>query len=136
MGAFAQAGGNAGAQNFLAWVVNVGGVPLLIALVASIGCLHWFLSWFVRWHQRLSAAAFPAARSDLVHGVAVGLGCAAVWLLADFVVLWQRQAPFWNRQAWETRFVMVGMALLVGATVGTTVFQIRRFKKTFTMHGE
>jgi hypothetical protein len=127
MGVFAQAGN----QNFLAWLVNIGGIPFLIGVLASIGCLYWFIWWFTRWHQRLSAAAFPTVRRDLILGVVAGLGCAAVYLLADFVILLQRNAPFWNRQAWETRILMIGMLILVSATTGTTVFKIRRFKRSF-----
>jgi hypothetical protein len=55
-----------------------------------------------------------------------------VLLLADSVIRWQRQVALWDRQAWETRIVVAAVFLLVGATSGTTVFQVRRFKKTLT----
>jgi hypothetical protein len=130
MGALAQVGNNPAGQNFLIWVVNVGGIPLLVALLAAIGLVHWFLWWLCRWHMRLGAGAFPAARSDFIRGIIAGIALAILWLMADFLILWQRQVPFWGRQAWETRCIMMGMSLLLGATVGTKVFQVRRFKRT------
>jgi len=128
MAVFAQAGNNPAGQN-LVWLVNAGGIPLLIALLAAIAFVHWFIWWLMRWSQRLPASGFPVARTDLIRGIIAGVALAAVWLPADFLILWQRQAPFWGRQAWETRCIMTGMSLLLGATLGTAVFRIRRFKR-------
>jgi len=134
MGALAQAG-NPGGQNFLVWVLNAGGIVALVALLAAIGFVHWFIWWQWHWHKRLAAAAFPAARSDLFRGIIAGIALATVWLMVDFLILRQRQAPFWGRQAWESRCIMLGMSLLLGATVGTGVFHIRRFKGTLAGRG-
>jgi hypothetical protein len=131
-----QAGNNAGAENFLVWVASEWGVPAAVVVVMLLACLYWFMWWLVQWYKRLSAAAFSTARTDLIRGIAVGFGFAAAFFLADLALRWQRNAPFWDRQAWETRIVMIGMFLLVGATTGTSVFQIQRFKKTFIKPGQ
>ena len=130
MGVLAQAGNNPQAQDFTAWLFEVGGPPLVIGLFAALAGQFWFIWWFTRWHQRLSSASFTTCRNDVLRGVLAGLGFSALWLLADFAILWQKNAVFWNRQAWETRIVMLGMFLVLGSTVGSTVFRIRRFKKT------
>ena len=135
MGALAQVTNNPAGQNFLVWVMNVGGIPSLIALLAALGLVYWFIWWLCHWHKRLAAAAFPAVRSDLLRGIVAGIALAIVWLMSDFLMLWQRQVPFWGRQAWETRCIIMGMSLLLGAAVGTTVFQVRRFKRTLADRG-
>jgi len=134
MGALAQAGDNPAGQNFLVWVADVGGIPLLVAMIAANVFMIWFMRWIFRWSQTLAAAEFKMTRSDLIRGIIVGVALATLWLFADFLKLWQQQVPFWGRQAWETRIIMMGMLLLLGATGGTTVFQIRRFKRTLAEH--
>jgi hypothetical protein len=93
MGALAQAANNPAGQNFLVWVMNVGGIPLLAALFAAIAFVMWFGRWLLRWSQRLAAAEFHVARSDLIRGIISGAALATVWLVADFLKLWQQQMP-------------------------------------------
>jgi hypothetical protein len=135
MFAFAPARNIAEDQSFLVWVYQTGGATSVLFMLGLFGCMFWYMWWFSRWWRRLSAAAFSMTRNDLFRGVGVGFGLAAVWLLTETVIIWQRQAPFLTRQAWETRIVGTGMFLIVGATTATTVFQIRRFKRTFTKPG-
>ena len=100
-----QAGNNPEEENFLVWVASEWGLPCAVALIMLVACFYWFMWWFSRWQIKISAGAFPTARTDWICGIAVGFGFGATFVLADFVLLWQRNAPFWGRQAWETRII-------------------------------
>jgi hypothetical protein len=107
----------------------LGGVPLLIALLASLAGIYWLIWWIVRWHKKLATVEFPTSFNDVIRGLMAGIACATLWLTVDFAIRWQQNDPFWDRQAWECRLVMALILLLNGVTTGTAVFKIRRFKR-------
>jgi hypothetical protein len=135
MWTFAQAGNNPNGPNFLEWAAQVGGAPLVILVLLAIVGQISFIWWFTTWHKLVSAAAYPNVRTDWIRGIIAGFGFGIALLLLHFVLARQLQAPIWNRQAWEGRGFMMGMFLLGGATVGSTIFQIRRFRRTLRKPG-